>query len=330
MKRAFLLSLFVSAGLWGQRAPSGYTPNYAICKWASGANPSSDSLNANWTLIDTKIRAPGYVLPDSVIIGAATSPSGVDLYVEGHVRLDSTLWVEDTVIIGAIVGKYAGASSILYVNGLTTSSAGFYAGVPSTTTGGLRMYHASSAYYAQFQPKIWTADRLFYLPDVPNDTMLTAAGDQDVTNGGDYTLDALTIGGTITSGGVAGEGTVDIPVIVDTVSRVAQSGSISATNLTGTTATGVYRVNIYLEADDIPGAADSVYATLQWEGNDGENITESTSAIVLTATTINTHKTFFINHTGAGSVSIQWSTTYASGAGGTDTYLISIVAERLN
>ena len=328
MKRAFLLSLFVSAGLWAQTAPSAYTTNYRIRQWASGANPSSDSLNANWTLIDTKIRAPGYVLPDSVIIGAATSPSGVDLYVEGHVRLDSTLWVEDTVIIGAIVGKYAGASSILYVNGLTTSSAGFYAGVPSTTTGGLRMYHASSAYYAQFQPKIWTADRLFYLPDVPNDTMLTAAGDQDVTNGGDYTLDALTIGGTITSGGVAGEGTVDISVIVDTVSRVAQSGSISATNLTNTTATGIYRVSVYLETDNLDAGQDSILATIAWEGDDGENITEATSYLAMTATTSNLHKTFFINHTGAGSVAIQWSTT-AEDNDASD-YLIKIVAERLN
>src|SRR3990167_5323383 len=112
MKRVFLLSLFVSAGLWAQTAPSAYTTNYRIRQWASGANPSSDSLNANWTLIDTKIRAPGYVLPDSVIIGAATSPSGVDLYVQGHSRFDSTVWIEDTLIVGATASSATVGSPI--------------------------------------------------------------------------------------------------------------------------------------------------------------------------------------------------------------------------
>ena len=347
MKRVFLLSLFVSAGLWAQTAPSAYTTNYRIRQWASGANPSADSLNANWTLIDTKIRAPGYILPDSVIIGAATSPIPLDLYVADDAK------IEDQLTVGAILAEDAttnnGSSAtpwdtiyavdiislggnliVRHSDGSETFKAfgnEVYIGNASDYTGLVYLYNSTNAFYhliTSNESDPPTANTTFYLPNRPTDTLMVIGGRHSPT------LTNLTITGNINIAGIAGEGTVDIPVIVDTVSRVAQSGSISATNLTGTTATGVYRVNIYLEADDIPGAADSVYATLQWEGNDGENITESTSAIVLTATTINTHKTFFINHTGAGSVSIQWSTTYASGAGGTDTYLISIVAERLN
>ena len=61
-KTLCILVLF-SAGLYAQTAPSGYTTNFSFRKWASGANPSADSLNANWADIDRAIRYPYW--PDS-------------------------------------------------------------------------------------------------------------------------------------------------------------------------------------------------------------------------------------------------------------------------
>lgn len=56
MKKIILFILF-SISVFGQVSPpSGYTPNYGIRMWSQGANPSADSLNANWMLIDSKIR----------------------------------------------------------------------------------------------------------------------------------------------------------------------------------------------------------------------------------------------------------------------------------
>src|SRR3990167_2356024 len=355
MKRAFLLSLFVSAGLWAQTAPSGYTPNYAIRKWASGANPSADSLNANWTLIDTKIRAPGYVLPDYVIIGAATSPIPLDLYVADDAK------IEDQLTVGAILAEDAttnnGSSAtpwdtiyavdiislggnliVRHSDGSETFKAfgnEVYIGNASDYTGLVYLYNSTNAFYhliTSNESDPPTANTTFYLPNRPTDTLMVIGGRHSPTftnlTTTNLTTTNLTTTGDINIAGIAGEGTVDIPVIVDTVSRVAQTGSISATNLTNTTATGIYRVSVYLETDVLDAAQDSILATIAWEGDDGENITEATSYLAMTATTSNLHKTFFVNHTGAGSVSIQWSTTAEDNDA--SNYLIKIVAERLN
>lgn len=52
MKRLLLLIFLCSVVTWSQTAPSGYTSHYGLRKWATGAHPSSDSINANWTDID--------------------------------------------------------------------------------------------------------------------------------------------------------------------------------------------------------------------------------------------------------------------------------------
>ena len=119
-----------------------------------------------------------------------------------------------------------------------------------------------------------------------------------------------------------------VPAIVDLTSATGQTASIAATALSNTTATGIYRVSVYLEAESPQASGSTVFATIHWEGDSGENITENTATITLTTDDDeNTHKTFFINHTGAGAVSIQYSTTYS---GADDSYLIKVVAERLN
>ena len=58
MKKLILfLAIFLVGEVFAQvTAPSGYTPNYRFRKYTQGANPSADSLNANWTLADTKIK----------------------------------------------------------------------------------------------------------------------------------------------------------------------------------------------------------------------------------------------------------------------------------
>lgn len=60
MKKLIFLLLVLSAEVFAQTAPSGYTPIVRLRKWASGANPSADSLNQNWTDIDTNLYRPTY------------------------------------------------------------------------------------------------------------------------------------------------------------------------------------------------------------------------------------------------------------------------------
>ena len=63
-----LFGLVVSLAVEGlsQAVPSGWTPNYRMRKYAQGANPGADSLNANWTQADSSIRYPGYTIQDSI------------------------------------------------------------------------------------------------------------------------------------------------------------------------------------------------------------------------------------------------------------------------
>jgi hypothetical protein len=54
MKRTLLILLlfFGTIEAFAQAVPSGWTPNFRLRKYPQGANPGSDSLNANWTQID--------------------------------------------------------------------------------------------------------------------------------------------------------------------------------------------------------------------------------------------------------------------------------------
>jgi hypothetical protein len=53
MKILFLLiGVLFFVDLYAQDAPIGYTTHYGIRKYAENANPSADSLNANYELID--------------------------------------------------------------------------------------------------------------------------------------------------------------------------------------------------------------------------------------------------------------------------------------
>lgn len=57
MKNLILILILFSVELFAQvTAPSAYTTNYGFRKWVQGANPSSDSINANWDELDASIK----------------------------------------------------------------------------------------------------------------------------------------------------------------------------------------------------------------------------------------------------------------------------------
>lgn len=55
MKYIILIIILLGVDIYSQSTPT-YTSNYRFRKWQQGANPTSDSLNANWTDIDTQIK----------------------------------------------------------------------------------------------------------------------------------------------------------------------------------------------------------------------------------------------------------------------------------
>lgn len=56
-KLILILTIFLVGEMFGQvTSPSSYTTNYRFRKWVQGANPSADSINANWDDLDTKIK----------------------------------------------------------------------------------------------------------------------------------------------------------------------------------------------------------------------------------------------------------------------------------
>ena len=123
MKQLLFASLiFLTASLEAQTsAPSAYTTYYGFRQWASGANPSADSLNQNWADLDSVIHKPEWILPDSVVIGAASSPSAVRLYVANQSRLDTLTTVQHTTNYQAAqdsaqLGVYAAQSGVLRIS----------------------------------------------------------------------------------------------------------------------------------------------------------------------------------------------------------------------
>jgi len=57
MKNIILLFILFSVVAMAQpTAPSSYTTNYGYRMWIQGANPSADSINANWTELDADIK----------------------------------------------------------------------------------------------------------------------------------------------------------------------------------------------------------------------------------------------------------------------------------
>lgn len=57
MKKLILVLILLAIEVFPQvTSPSGYTTNYRFRKWTQGANPSADSINANWDALDVAIK----------------------------------------------------------------------------------------------------------------------------------------------------------------------------------------------------------------------------------------------------------------------------------
>ena len=319
MKKLLLLMVFAVGTVWSQTAPSAYTTYKNLRQYALGANPGADSLNAQWSEIDSFLVYPGYSYQDSLIANGTSLLLG---------SMDGS----DTVYVGATVSKYPNSDGwSIYVGDAIGAENGFYAGVPSTTAGGIRVYNASTAFYYQLIGDVnSTANISLLAPSIGAGTydLLLADADQDASNLGDIVLDTLTLVQVQSVNSVTTEGTFGVPVVVDVVSATAQTVSITATNISSSTATGIYRISAYLEHDVVDVSSDSVYAKITWKGNSGESVSDSTAYCFLTALGNNANDTFFIYHAGAGATSI----TYEAGItdNGDDAYTLKLVAERLN
>lgn len=129
----------------------------------------------------------------------------------------------------------------------------------------------------------------------------------------------VTLGGSVISyGGIATEGK-GVPPIHNLVAVTNSSASISATNLTNTNASGVYRVSLYLHSNSDVTGTGNVTATILWDAR-----SYTTAACTLTTATAYQEHTFIVfNESGA---SMQYSTTRVA----TGSYGLYIAVERLN
>lgn len=379
-----------------QDAPNNYTTRYRLRQWASGANPSADSLNANWAQIDSSIRYPRHTYQDSLIIGATASPGVVKLYVAGTARIESLYVSGNADFIGTIrsltvnsgnsnpdlfLGEkgYPGILTFFTENAggptdsvfltVPTEGDGSYTVTMPDTAGTLALTSqlptpatldtvAGTIYIgysgAAAVLKLWSTSALGYstlsLPDLSgvgtgNWTMPEAYGnialidgDQDFTDVGAITADSIAVGSgkfIVSSGGVASkvgdvstEGNFGVPVVVDVVTTEEGDAAITATNVSSSIVSGTYRVSMYLNCDRVTAGTDQVYGKVTWRTSDGDIVADSTATITLSATSVYTHKTFFVRHFGAGATSIQYATLGSFGA--SDGYTLQVFVERLH
>lgn len=115
------LAFFTVELLQAQTAPSGYTTNFRFRKWAQGANPGADSLNANWTDIDAQIKARGWswfgagnLYPfDTTITKIHIRTKKSDTTQTSLLNVYGKLWVQDTVFSNNINIGSASTSAVL-------------------------------------------------------------------------------------------------------------------------------------------------------------------------------------------------------------------------
>lgn len=123
-----ILTIFLIGEVFAQpTAPSSYTTNYGFRKWVQGANPSADSINANWDLADTKIKL-------------AYDSASVKMNLYGDQDVQGTKYFFGMLQIGSSADRNARFVLQNYGNAPT------YAGELATTTSGnyLRFYGAGN------------------------------------------------------------------------------------------------------------------------------------------------------------------------------------------
>lgn len=135
--------LFVLLGLVSCIAqvspPSGYTTNYRLRLYSQGANPSADSINANWIQVDTKIKLAYDSANTSTIMKTYGNYSftGNRSHTSGYLAMDGArfLFGNNTVTSPLFVGEIAPTTSRTYLT---------YTNVSSTDTFAMRSWVRSN------------------------------------------------------------------------------------------------------------------------------------------------------------------------------------------
>lgn len=130
MKKLFLFLLFGVTVMAQVTPPSGYTPNYGLRMWSQGANPSADSLNANWMLIDNKIK----LAYDSANTSTLKTYGNYNIYgnrtyKSGYIAMDGArfLFGNSTVTSPLFVGEIAPTTARTYLTYTNVSSTDTFA-----------------------------------------------------------------------------------------------------------------------------------------------------------------------------------------------------------
>ncbi len=120
MKNLILILVILLTGeIFSQvTAPSGYTTNYNFRKWVQGANPSADSINANWDALDARIK----IVYDSAqaklnTYGNQTIATGTKTFTGGTIALNGARLIFGTSAITSPinVGEIATTASRTYI-----------------------------------------------------------------------------------------------------------------------------------------------------------------------------------------------------------------------
>jgi hypothetical protein len=120
MKKIILFLLFLTAYIYPQISPpSGYTTNYRLRLYSQKAQPSADSINANWITIDQKIK---------LAYDSATTPTilktygnftyyGNRIHKSGYLSMDGARFFfgNNTVTSPLFVGELAPTANRTYL-----------------------------------------------------------------------------------------------------------------------------------------------------------------------------------------------------------------------
>lgn len=119
MKKLILVLILLAIEVFPQvTSPSGYTTNYRFRKWAQGANPSADSINANWDGVDGYIKVAYDSAQNKVnLYTNQTIVSGLKSFGGGGIALQGgRLFFGNTTITSPIyVGEICPTTSRTYL-----------------------------------------------------------------------------------------------------------------------------------------------------------------------------------------------------------------------
>lgn len=117
MKYIYLfIALIIVGDVYAQTAPSGYTTFLRLRKYSAGANPSADSLNANWTQLDTALANVVYDYGNQDVDGSKSFTSGGVIFQGGRLVFGNS-----TATSPLFVGEIVPTASRTYLTYTNTS-----------------------------------------------------------------------------------------------------------------------------------------------------------------------------------------------------------------